>query len=389
MSRLSGPSRVSDYFRSVERGLRLDGDLERLWWKLFIHANSNLSEISQEQLWLLGTSASQGRQSVAKMMTSFAFSCLSHHRGVIGDAETPIFLTVHVHTEHRVLSLPPEAEPTIPPPPDPKPVIWSVSMATDLEALPLGPNPPPGDSTLGSSVPHSPPRSESKRPVERPSSIDTGHSARLAMKGSVQQSPVDQPVQSEHVPVTPGPGKPGTGQMTGTGTRCPVSPGKPGTPTTPGSPGAPVTPGSPVTPGASVRPVYTDQKAQKEKADQFLDLSELPVLNSPVRSVQLEHNVHEPLGIMPTLQIEHSSEHSQAFQDLTNSDSPVPGNIGCTGYTGSDQAQSVIPGALVTQGDPALGMLLQIDLLGLGPIQPDPTLGIWLVSTGFRLRPLT
>ena len=101
--------------------------------------------------------------------------------------------------------------------------------------------------------------------------------------------------------------------------------------------------------------------------------------------MQLEHNVHEPLGIMPTLQIEHSSEHSQAFQDLTNSDSPVPGNIGCTGYTGSDQAQPVTLGALVTQGDPSLGMLLQIDPLGLGPIQPDPTLGIWLVSMGFRL----
>ena len=104
--------------------------------------------------------------------------------------------------------------------------------------------------------------------------------------------------------------------------------------------------------------------------------------------MQLELNVHEPLGIMPTLQIEHSSEHSQAFQDLTNSDSPETGNIGCTGYTGSDQAQPVTPGALVTPGDPSLGMLLQVDLLGLGPIQPDSTLGIWLVSMGFRLRPL-
>ena len=38
--------------------------------------------------------------------------------------------------------------------------------------------------------------------------------------------------------------------------------------------------------------------------------------------MQLEHNVHEPQGNMPTLLIEHSSEHSQAFQDLINSDSP-------------------------------------------------------------------
>ena len=59
-----------------------------------------------------------------------------------------------------------------------------------------------------------------------------------------------------------------------------------------------------------------------EKADQRLAQSELPVLNSPDRSVQLEHNVHEPLGNMPNLQIEHLSEHSQVFQDFMNSDSP-------------------------------------------------------------------
>ena len=49
----------------------------------------------------------------------------------------------------------------------------------------------------------------------------------------------------------------------------------------------------------------------------------------------------------------------------------------------------VIPGALVTPGDPSLGTLFQIDPLGLGPIPPDPTLGIWLVSLGFRLWQLT
>ena len=132
----------------------------------------------------------------------------------------------------------------------------------------------------------------------------------------VQQSPVNPPVYSEHVLVTPGPGKPGTG------TRCsvqPTTPGKPGTVTTPGTP---ITPGSKVTPGGSVRPVHTGQKAQLEKADQCLAQSELPVLYSPGRSVQLEHNVHSPLGNMPTLQIEHLSELSQVFQDLMNSDSP-------------------------------------------------------------------
>ena len=48
----------------------------------------------------------------------------------------------------------------------------------------------------------------------------------------------------------------------------------------------------------------------------------LSVLNSPGRSVQLEHNVHEQPGDVPNLQIEHLSEHSQVDQDLAISDSP-------------------------------------------------------------------
>ena len=116
--------------------------------------------------------------------------------------------------------------------------------AKDFEATPLGPNPPPGDSALGTlSMDRSPrsesispvetpgnsslgmllkdrsPRLESKRLVERPSSCDTGHNARLATKGSVQQSSVNRLVYSEHVPVTPGPG---SGLMTGTRYRDPV-----------------------------------------------------------------------------------------------------------------------------------------------------------------------
>ena len=38
--------------------------------------------------------------------------------------------------------------------------------------------------------------------------------------------------------------------------------------------------------------------------------------------MQLEHNVHKQPGNMPNLQVEHLSEHSEAFQDFTNSDSP-------------------------------------------------------------------
>ena len=38
--------------------------------------------------------------------------------------------------------------------------------------------------------------------------------------------------------------------------------------------------------------------------------------------MQLEHNVKEQPGNMPILQAEHWSEHSDVFQDFTNSDSP-------------------------------------------------------------------
>ena len=45
LSTLWGPSRVLGYFHLVEWCLRLDGDLERLWWKLFILVNLDLSKI--------------------------------------------------------------------------------------------------------------------------------------------------------------------------------------------------------------------------------------------------------------------------------------------------------------------------------------------------------
>ena len=52
--------------------------------------------------------------------------------GVSGYAGTPRFPAVEAHTEHRVLSLPLDDRPTVPPPPDPKPVIWLVSMGLRL-----------------------------------------------------------------------------------------------------------------------------------------------------------------------------------------------------------------------------------------------------------------
>ena len=228
-----------------------------------------------------------------------------------------MFPAVEAHTEHRVL-VRRDGGRIVPPPPDPGDLAGNYGVqapAKDFEATLLGPNPPPGDSDQVMLSTDRSPRSESKYPVERPSSCDTGHNARLAMKGLVQQSPVDRPVYFEHAPVTPGPG---------TGTRCsvpPTTPGKPGTVTTPGIPIIPGSPSSTVTPGESVRPVHTGQKAQLEKANQCLAQSELPVLNSPDRSVQLEHNVHKQPGNMPNLQAEHLSEHSEAFLDFTNADS--------------------------------------------------------------------
>ena len=120
-----------------------------------------------------------------------------------------------------------------------------------------------------------------------------------ATKRSVQQSSVNRPVHSDHSPVTPGPRNTGTGQ-TGTRYRYPV----PGNTSYTGS-----DQGQPV------------RKLKKVQANQCLDQYELFVLNLPVRPVQLEHNVHEPLGNMPSVQDEHSSEDSQAFQSLLISDS--------------------------------------------------------------------
>ena len=60
---------------------------------------------------------------------------------------------------------------------------WVQASPKDFEATLLGPNPPPGDSDRVMLSRDRSPRSESKHPVEIPSSCDTGHNARLAMKG--------------------------------------------------------------------------------------------------------------------------------------------------------------------------------------------------------------
>ena len=87
------------------------------------------------------------------------------------------------------------------------------ASAMDFEATLLDPNPTPGDSDQVMLSKDRSPRSESKCPVERSSSCYTGQNARLAKKGSVQQTSVIRPEVSEHGHVFPGPG---AGLMTGT-----------------------------------------------------------------------------------------------------------------------------------------------------------------------------
>ena len=119
-----------------------------------------------------------------------------------------MFPAVEAHTEHRAL-VQPDGGSIVPPPPDPEDLAGKYGVqvpAKDFEATLLGPNPPPGDSDQVMLSTDRSPRSESKYPVERPVSCDTGHNARLAIKGSVQLSPVNRPVYSEHAQVTPGPG---------------------------------------------------------------------------------------------------------------------------------------------------------------------------------------
>ena len=74
------------------------------------------------------------------------------------------------------------------------------ASAMDFEATLLDPNPTPGDSDQVMLSKDRSPRSESKFPVERSSSCDTGQNARLAMKGSAQQTSVIRPEVSEHGP---------------------------------------------------------------------------------------------------------------------------------------------------------------------------------------------
>ena len=80
-----------------------------------------------------------------------------------GYAGTPSFPAVEAHTEHRVL-VRGDGGPIVPPSPDPGDLAGKYGVqasAKDFEATLLGPNPTPGDSTLGTLSQDRSPRSES------------------------------------------------------------------------------------------------------------------------------------------------------------------------------------------------------------------------------------
>ena len=124
--------------------------------------------------------------------------------------------------------------------------------------------------------------------------------------------------------------------------RSPVTPGAPVrqvTPVRPGSPVIPVKPGAPVTSGAPVTPVNTVQKALEVQDTQLLDRSELIVLNSPVRPVQLEHNVHESFDLLNSDSPDDRADESPEPSILRHSGHQSPGTghtgTGHTGHTGT------------------------------------------------------
>ena len=78
-------------------------------------------------------------------------------------SSSPSFPAVEAHTEHWVL-VRGDGGPIVPPPPDPGDLAAKYGVqapAKDFEATLLGPNPTPGDSTLGKLSQDRSPRSES------------------------------------------------------------------------------------------------------------------------------------------------------------------------------------------------------------------------------------
>ena len=125
-----------------------------------------------------------------------------------------------------------------------------------------------------------------------------------------------------------------------------VRPVKPGAKTTLGLPVFSVPTGTPVTP---VITGHTGQKALEAQDTQFLDRSELIVQNSPVRPVQLEHNVQEYSDLLNSDSLDDKADESPERAILrharhqspaighpvtSHTDNTDTGHIG-TGHTGS------------------------------------------------------
>ena len=116
-----------------------------------------------------------------------------------------------------------------------------------------------------------------------------------------------------------------------------VSPGSPGAPvkrgakTTPGLPVFLVPTGTPVTP---VITGHLGQKALEAQDTQFLDRSEPIVQNSPVRPVQLEHNVQEYSDLLNSDSLDDKADESpeQAILRHARHQSPAIGHS-VTGHT--------------------------------------------------------
>ena len=125
---------------------------------------------------------------------------------------------------------------------------------------------------------------------------------------------------------------------------APVRPVKPGAKTTPGLPVFPVPTGTPVTP---VITGHTGQKALEAQDTQFLDPSEPIVQNSPVRPVQLEHNVQEYSDLLNSDSLDdkadesperailrHARHQSTAIADTGHIGTGHTRSTGSTGHTG-------------------------------------------------------
>ena len=123
----------------------------------------------------------------------------------------------------------------------------------------------------------------------------------------------------------------------------------------PGSPVRPVKPGAtttPVIPGPTGTPVITGQKALEAQDTQFLDRSELIVQNSPVRPVQLEHNVQEYSDLLNSDSVDDKADESpeRAILRHARHQSPAIGHsvtghtdntgTGHTGHTGTGHTGS-------------------------------------------------